>query len=70
MVPTVLWRRCIRCGVFFVRTLMYSDPYHRSEFGKPAFVCTDCKAYIDRVRTPTTSGSRSGSSQDPPIRHR
>jgi hypothetical protein len=66
----ILWRPCIRCGVFFERTLMHSDPCHRSEFGKPAFVCTDCRSYIDRMRLPTTSDSRSGSSQDRTIRQR
>jgi hypothetical protein len=38
------------CGVFFERTLMHSDPHHRSEFGKPALVCTDCKSYWDDAR--------------------
>jgi hypothetical protein len=42
-----VWRRCIDCGVYFDRSSMHHDPRQRQRFGKPLFVCSDCKPKIE-----------------------
>jgi hypothetical protein len=50
----MVWRRCMQCGLYFERASMSPDPLRRPEFGKPAFVCADCKSKIEQEQRPAT----------------
>jgi hypothetical protein len=59
-----VWRRCVDCGVYFDKTSMHPDPRQRQRFGKPLFVCADCKDEIERQpKSSATADTRKQSTE-------